>query len=267
MTSNNEKEKLRAPEMVLDLLIASGRPLSVRALLRAGQVMQVGDVAVRVALTRLCEQHKVRQLSRGLYTINLGTDPLMRDVDDWRNRDGQIVPWTGGWVGVYDAAVQRSDRKTWRHHSLALAVRGFAPLQSGLSLRPDNLAGGVAVLREQLTDLGLSPEAQVFGVTEFDGRQLKRATALWDVPGLQREYRALAKVLAGNTAKLCQEAKLPALRDSLLLGRRTIRLLIRDPLLPSELMPPQVRLDLVNAAERYQAEARRLWNAWLEQCA
>jgi phenylacetic acid degradation operon negative regulatory protein len=250
---------------MLDLLIASPRPLSVRALSRAGRLMQISEVAVRVALTRLCAQGKVRQLARGIYAVNLAGGPLLRDVDDWRNRAGQMLPWTDGWIAVHDGGVPRSDKKAWRHHCLALAMRGFANLQPGLSLRPDNLAGGTVALREQLTALGLAPAAQVFRMTELDADQEARACALWNVDGLRRDYRALARELAGSTAGLRREATPAALRESLLLGRKAIRLVLRDPLLPPALMPADARNDLIGAAQHYQAAARAAWAAWLEE--
>ena len=42
-----------------------------------------------------------------------------------------------------------------------------------------------------------------------------------------------------------------------------VGLLIRDPLLPSEIMPQHPRRALVRSVLRYQDEARRLWRDFL----
>lgn len=263
MSCNNAEKPLRAPELLLDLLIASDRPLSVRALYRAGTLLGVNEVAIRVALTRLLAQDKIRQMARGVYAINLAGGPLLRDVDDWRNKEGQMEPWTGAWVAVHDAAVPRSDKTTWRHHGLALAMRGFARLQPGLHLRPDNLAGGVAGVRAQLQALGLAPQALVYRMTELEPAQHAQAATLWQVARLRQVYRERAEALRARTDALRGTRDVRMLRESLLLGREAIGLIVRDPLLPPALMPARERRALVKATARYQDSARRLWNGWL----
>jgi phenylacetic acid degradation operon negative regulatory protein len=58
-----------------------------------------------------------------------------------------------------------------------------------------------------------------------------------------------------------------AARESLLLGRAVIGHLLRDPVLPTELMSPEPRIALVAAMKSYQTEARRLWRQWLAAAA
>lgn len=262
MKRNVQIEQLKAPEFVLDLLI-SGGSLPVRALCLAGEIMQVGEIAIRVALTRLCRQGKVRQAGRGRYEIDLNAGPLMRDVEDWRNRERQMVHWRGSWVAVHDTAVPRSDKAAWRHHSLALKLRGFAVFQPGLHLRPDNLSGGVGTLRLQLAELGLSRLAHVFCVTALSDAQIKLAASLWEISNLERKYGALAQQLEERREFLSNSAGDVALRESLLLGRKAIGIILRDPLLPVELMAAEHRRMLVAATMRYQNQAHQLWREWL----
>ena len=54
-----------------------------------------------------------------------------------------------------------------------------------------------------------------------------------------------------------------ATKESLLLGRMVIAHLVRDPVLPPALMPPQPRVQLQKQMAAYQAKARRLWMTWL----
>ncbi|MDB5823546.1 MAG: PaaX family transcriptional regulator [Herminiimonas sp.] len=254
-----------SPDLVLDLLIAHERPLSARALCRSGEVMGIASVAIRVALTRLLAQKKILQPRRGYYAINRAAGGVLNDVGAWRNTERRTVRWDGAWVVVHDAAVPRSEKTAWRHHSLALALRGFAELKPGLHVRPDNLSGGVARVREQLAGLGLSPAAIVFRMSEVDDASLAHATRLWRAESLTREYERLTQVLDVWRLGLRQESREAVLKESLLLGRRVIALLIRDPLLPPEIMPRHSRRALVQSVRRFQDEARRLWREFLAE--
>jgi phenylacetic acid degradation operon negative regulatory protein len=262
---NIARRKPKAPEVILDLLMANGTALSSQVLCRAGAVMQLSETAVRVALTRLCEQGKLGQPARGVYAISAASRPLFRDVDAWRRKEESMVAWNGDWVAVHDTLVQRSDKTAWRHHCLALALRGFARFEPGLQLRPDNLAGGIVALRSGLAGLGLSPQATVFRLTGLDEVRHARAGGLWKADALIRQYAALAGALDAHTEVLRQNGVVETLRESLLLGREAIGLLVRDPLLPPELMPPQARQTLMAAAARYQDAARRLWRHWIRE--
>lgn len=262
---NIGRRSLRAPEVILDLLTANGTALSSQVLCRAGAVMHLSETAVRVALTRLCEQGKLRQPARGVYAISAASRPLFRDVDAWRRKEESMVAWNGDWVAVHDTLVQRSDKTAWRHHCLALALRGFAGFEPGLHLRPDNLDGGIGALRSGLAGLGLSPQATVFRLTGLDEAAHARAGGLWNTGSLIRQYAALACALDAHTEVLRQDGVVEALRESLLLGREAIGLLVRDPLLPPELMAVEARQTLTAAAARYQDAARRLWRDWIRK--
>lgn len=269
MTCNIERRPLRAPELILDLLMANGTALSSHVLCRAGAVMGLSETAVRVALNRLCEQGKLRQPARGVYAISPGARPLFGDVDAWRRKGAGMVAWRGDWVAVHDSLVQRSDKTAWRRHCLALALRGFAPFAPGLHLRPDNLDGGIEALRARLPGLGLSPQATLFRLTDLDAARQAQARGLWKVDDLERQYAALAGALEAHTAQMREDGVVDGvvntLRESLLLGREAIGLLVRDPLLPPELMALDARQVLMAAAARYQDAARRLWRNWIRE--
>ncbi|MFC5478881.1 PaaX family transcriptional regulator [Massilia suwonensis] len=264
-TCNIAHRPLRAPELILDLLIANGTALSSQVLCRAGAVMDLSETAVRVALNRLCEQGKLRQPARGVYAVSPASRPLFGDVDAWRRKGAGMVAWNGDWVAVHDSLVQRSDKTAWRHHCLALALRGFAQFEPSLHLRPDNLEGGIEALRANLPGLGLAPQATLFRLTGLDATRQAQARGLWNVDALERQYAALAGALEAHTARMRDKGVVDALRESLLLGREAIGLLVRDPLLPPELMALDARQILMAAAARYQDAARSLWRNWIQE--
>lgn len=251
------------PDLMLDLLVARGKALPASALLRAGALLGLGETTVRVSLTRLVAQGKIARRGRGSYQALARGPSLSRTVDGWRLRESQRVAWQGRWLAVHDAAVPRSDKTRWRRHQLALGLRGFAPLEQGLLVRPDNLGGGLAGQRAELGALGLSDSALLFQAAGFDEATLARARALWDVRALQAAHRHWLDMVQASHARLGHVPLPSAVRESLLLGRQAIAHLLRDPLLPEELMPSQPRWQLHQALRSYQDLALGLWLQWL----
>ncbi|MDM0110931.1 PaaX family transcriptional regulator [Variovorax sp. J22R133] len=260
--SNIPVEIPTAPDLILDLLMVSGSALPVEGLCRAAALVGIGEVSVRVGLTRLVKTGKVRRAGRGSYAIDNTGTALSRTVDDWQHKHTGIVDWRGDWLAVHDGTVDRADKTTWRHHCLALALRGFATFQPQLHIRPNNLQGGVEAEREQLAALGLSVRSLVLRITDLDAARQAQACALWDVQKLNTEYRRLVSALERSGKRLRTLNTDAAARESLLLGRAVIGHLLRDPMLPPELMAPRERLALVDAMRRYQADALRIWRQW-----
>jgi len=252
-----------APDLIQDLLVANGEGLPVQAICRAGELIGIGQSAIRVALNRLTSQGKITHSTRGFYAMHLSGPALSRAVDDWRHKELQIVPWDGSWVGVQDSCVLRSDKTGWRRNRLALSLRGFRSFQPGLHLRPHNLAGGTASVRKQLQELGLAPQALVFRLDDVDEAREAQARALWDVKALSREYQRMRQALKLSAKKFGRADLEIAVRESLLLGRAVVSQLIRDPLLPSEMAAPNARQSLTDEMKVYQRKARALWHAWL----
>ncbi len=256
-------ERPTAPDLILDLLVANGRVLPVQALCRAGALMGISDATMRVGLTRLASQGKITHSARGAYGLNRGGPALARDIDDWRRKGAQTVAWRGRWLAVQDAGVPRSDKTAWRRHSLALQLRGLAPFQAGLHLRPDNLRGGVDAVRAQLLELGLAPQALVFCLDGLDAERSAQAHALWDVAAYRKDYRRLQRALQDSGQRLPAMGLADAARESLLLGRAVIAYLVRDPLLPPEWMADDARTALVQQMQAYQDAAVCVWRDFM----
>ncbi|MDQ0045123.1 PaaX family transcriptional regulator C-terminal domain-containing protein [Variovorax boronicumulans] len=254
-----------APELILDLLVAHSGMLSAQSLCRAGALMGIGESTLRVGLTRLASDGKIERSERGSYALNRAGPALSRAVDGWRQHGAQAVAWRNDWLAVHDAGVPRSDKTAWRHHGLALSLRGFAPLQTGLHIRPDNLRGGLAAEREQLQGLGLSSKALVFRLADMDEATQAAARKLWNVRALTAGYQRLQSGIERSEKRLDKLPLEAAVRESLLLGRAVIAHLIRDPLLPAELMSPAPRTALQTVTRRYQDKARKLWREWFAQ--
>lgn len=259
-TSNISLPKPSVTEVVLDLLSAyPSHELSVSALCRAAALFDMTDQGVRVALTRLVKRGKVVSRARGIYALDESSNSLFRETNSWLRREQRLVPWQGLWVGVADAAISRQKRTMLREHERALAIKGFQRLQDGLYIRPDNLAGGIHELRQELTGLGLAEQALTFGLHDLAPVDEARARDLWDVEALRQGYRAMLADLQRSSERLEQLPMESAAVEGLLLGRSIIRRIVRDPLLPEELLPGTERQRLTEEMRSYQQRSKALW--------
>jgi len=186
-------------------------------------------------------------------------------VRAWQREPSPEVQWTGLWIAVHDGAVARADKTAWRHHQLALRLRGFATLAPDLHIRPDNRGGGVKSEQQALHRLGLSPQALVFGLTDLDPTLEQHARRLWHTPNLLEGYRVMRKALKAHQAALPRLGMQRAVRESLLLGRVAVKHLVHDPLLPEAFIASAPRHELVRLTRAYTQEAHALWQQWLAQ--
>ncbi|NQE61958.1 PaaX family transcriptional regulator [Caulobacter sp. RHG1] len=253
-----------ATDLVLDLLAGDeGGRLSVQALCRAGAILGVGEGQLRVALTRLVQQQKLRKAERGLYGFHPAYQPLAEDVVRWLDRVSWMTPWAGDWIAVVDPRLPTTERTRLRRHQRALDLRGFRAWRPGFHVRPDNL-GGVEPMRAQLPGLGLAEGAEVIGVRRLDLVQQQAVQALWDVDGLKRNYARLTAALEASGRALDGMNLEAAARESLLLGRAVIAEIMHDPLLPPDLTGEADFQRLVALTKAYQARGRAIWRQVLD---
>lgn len=249
-----------ATDLVLDFLsTAKEGEMSVQDLCRAGVVMGLAEPVVRVALTRLVRLEKLTKTGRGVYAFHPAYGALYQDVGNWRQRLGGMTRWKGAWIGVHDGGLVGGDRTHARRHQRALALRGFRPWRPGLYLRPDNLTGGVEAMRTQLSERGLIEGAEVFSLSGFSPDQARDVLALWDVKALRRAYARALKQLAVSENRLARLSPEAGARESLLLGREVIAQIVRDPLLPEEILEGDERRRLVAAMAAYQGRSFAIW--------
>jgi phenylacetic acid degradation operon negative regulatory protein len=252
--------------LILDLLsTAPSSALPVAALVAAAGLFGISENNVRVTLARLRAARMIDQDERARYRLAAGAAPVGRQVTAWRHVEQRVRRWDGGWIGVHTAAVQRSERRAHRHGDRALRFFGFQRLDAGLHLRPDNLAGGVEAVRDQLRDLGLSAKAIVFGVHDLDAGAERRARRLWHTAALRDGYRASLAALAKSERRLGALPAHAALVESFRLGGRVIRQIVLDPMLPEPLVPTAERKALVEAMCRYDHAGRSCWSSFLKQ--
>jgi phenylacetic acid degradation operon negative regulatory protein len=255
---------LTARELVIDFLSNRyPREMFFQEIAGLGTALGFSEQSLRMALTRLVEQSVAANTGRGRYRLSPSGEAMREEVRKWRHLGDLAKPWSGAWIGVFDAAIPRSDRAALRRHERAMRLRGFRELQSGLWIRPANLRDSVAELREHLRALGLHPGALVVGLNELDDEARAKATVLWDTAAMIATYRALAEELIASKSKLERLALDTAAAESMVLGRDVIRHINLDPVLPEELMPQRALSNLIRMMTDYDQNARQIWRRFM----
>ena len=239
------------------------REMSAAEILGGGAALGFTEQSLRMALTRLVEGAVAANPGRGLYRLSPSGETMRLEVRKWRSLDDLAKPWSGAWIGVFDASVPRSDRAALRRHERAMRLRGFRELQAGLWIRPANLRDSVAALRDQLRALGLHPAALVVGLNDLDDDSRAKATGLWDTAAMLATYRALADELLASKTRLERLPLDTAAAESMVLGRDVIRHINLDPVLPEELMPQRALKNLIDTMSDYDQQARQIWRRFM----
>jgi phenylacetic acid degradation operon negative regulatory protein len=267
--------KPTAKRIILELLSATdGHEAASSSLVRAGKLLGVAETSVRVTLTRLVADGTLELTGRGSYRLGDATAALTRQVTSWRELEKQVRRWDGAWVCV-QAGSSGGDRSLARRRGRALRLLGFRALDqrpghtsgqtpghtSGhtLSLRPDNLDGGVTALRERLYALGVEDEALVFRATELDGDTDARARRLWDAERLTQAYHQTRDRIDRWLHAVTELPLRTAAREAFFFGGDVLRMILFDPRLPEPLVEIAARRALVEAGKRLDAAGRGLW--------
>jgi len=254
-----------AKSLILELLVATaGEPLSARAAIVACALFGISENSTRVALVRLSSCGRIEAVERGAYRLSEASEHLAREVASWRTAQGRLRRWRGGYVAVHAGSLRRTDRAELRRRDRALQMLGFRELERGLSLRPDNLAGGVDGVRSRLHALGLERGALVFAASSLSADLDARARGLWDGKALSAGYRR-ARAELDRWLKRAPRLELDvAAREAFLLGGRSIRQIVYDPLLPAPLVDEAERSAFFETVRQIDAEGREVWRRFLE---
>jgi phenylacetic acid degradation operon negative regulatory protein len=263
---NNPPVQPTAKSLVLDLLSSQrSAAMPVRALVAAASLFGIDGNGMRVALARLLAKNVIERDERGVYRLAAGAGAVTGHVRAWRRLEDLVRDWKGAWIAVHAGSLARSGRTSVRRNDRALAFLGFRELEAGLYLRPDNLAGGIEVVRTRLHDLGLARAATLFTMTNLDEAGERRARSLWDVAALRRGYREAAQRLATSTARLSSASTDDAMVETYLLGGDVLRQIVLDPLLPDAIVPGTERRSLIAAMRNYDKLGRACWAPFMRR--
>lgn len=245
--------------MLKFLLVADGEAMTAREAVAACALFGIRENSVRVALVRLAAAGMIEAAGRGSYRLGANATGLADDVSTWRTVESRVRAWSGGWIVVHCGALGRSDRSALGRRDRALQLLGFRELEREFFVRPDNMAGGVAAVRERLFKLGLDSSAAVFLATEFDAARDAHARSLWDGHALTSSYRQTRQQLEKWLEHAAALEPDVAARESFLLGSSAIRQLVFDPLLPDPLVDAALRRAFVDTVLRFDEAGHVIW--------
>lgn len=259
-----------ARSLVLDLLSTLRRgTMPVRALIEAGALLGIEENNVRVSLARLYAAGRIERDERGRYRLGPAVAAISGRLRSWRDLGQRQRAWRGDWLAVHCARLGRGPAR--RRRERALELLGFREFETGFSLRPDNLRGGLDAVREQLVSLATGVDAtdtalgRVFLVRDFDPASDFAARSLWDAAALAHDCRASLTDLRESEARLPHLSDEEAMIESFLVGGRILRQLVRHPLLPPEILDPEPLAALLAAMKRYDALGRDAWARFLSR--
>ncbi len=208
-------QSLSARSVALSALLGYHPPaLPIRALIRIGELFEIPERTMRMALRRMAANGDV-VADNGLYQL---TGHLFERQP---RQDEACSPQTRRWRGAWEMAIVTApprplaDRVALRRSMVALRL---AELREGVWIRPANLVRERhPILREQCTFYQSRPEDD----------PLELAASLWDLQAWASEARRLQSELAGATG----------LTEGFIVTAEVLRHLLIDPVLPRELLP------------------------------
>jgi len=252
--------KITPRKLILDLLLASDDlPLSAREAVAACGLFEIGATSVRVALTRLLNEGLIRTVERGVYQLGPNALELAGEIAAWRSIDRHARAWAGDYITVFTATLGRVDRSALARRERALKIFGFAELEKGLYIRPNNLNLELPALIEKLRKIGVESEAIIAQANGYSPEIEQRIQALWDGKALNKRYQSITKTLEiwmSRAATLPLEA---AARESFLLGGSAIHQVVFDPLLPAPLVDTVARDAFIDLVLRFDQFGKDIW--------
>lgn len=252
--------KINAKHLILDLLLANqNTPLSAKDAIAACALFGISDNSVRVALARASADGLLCAAGRGTYCLGDSALELAGDVATWRTKEQRLRSWQGNYLVVLSHSLGRSNRSALRHRERALAMLGFKELETGLHIRPDNIEDNILMVRKRLYSLGLEKQALVFVAQQFSPEQEQAIYRLWDGAALNQRYEQLQQQLTQWLAHAHDLEADVAARESFLLGRKAIREVVFDPLLPAPWVDVAARHAFVDTVHRFDREGHRIW--------
>jgi phenylacetic acid degradation operon negative regulatory protein len=235
--------------------------MPVAALVAAAELFGIDGNALRVALARLLARELVVRDERGRYRLAEAALAVSARVSAWRRLSERLRPWRGEWVMVH--GLRASGGRRADQEERARRLLGLAELTREVAVRPNNLRGGVAEVRDQLRALAAGPDVMVAALSSLDAHTEQRVRGLWDTSALVEGYRSSRRTLQHSALKLARLSSERRLVESFLVGGRVLRQLTLDPLLPEPMIQVEERKALVDELRGYDDLGRAQWAQFL----
>lgn len=250
--------KLTPKILILSMLhVSTDRALPIRVLVAIGALFGFTGNTVRVTTARLVQDGRIESDERGLYRLKDRGTPISRFVDTWRNETPRVKDWDGSWICCL---LPRAAAGQARKNAKALALPGFREGLPHLWVRPNNLTMGLDAVRDLLLHQGMDGAGELFVGEQFSPLLVDGWTRdLWPAKEIIRASEAARRQIVRSRKRLPSLPVQDALVESYLVGTEGIYWLLKDPLLPEEMIPSRYRIDLTGALLAYDELGKGIW--------
>ncbi|MFW1799001.1 PaaX family transcriptional regulator [Acinetobacter nematophilus] len=254
-------QKINARTLITDLLLASeGKVISIKEMILAAKLFGLSENGIRVAVTRLASEGVIVAAERGVYQLS---DQSHEWADVLLNRSTKGLKETKAWnehyLCVFTGMLGRVDRTALKRRERALKHFGFRELELGVFIRPDNLVLSLEEIFTQMKSVGLESEAKMCYISSFDQITQSKIKELWSTETLNKNYEKYSHIIQHWLTRLPALGLEDAARESLLLGRQTISLLMNDPLLPETFVNVEARNQFACDVKKLDEVGQLLW--------
>ncbi|WP_109441820.1 PaaX family transcriptional regulator [Acinetobacter haemolyticus] len=254
-------QKINARTLITDLLMAAeGKVISIKEMILAAKLFGLSENGVRVAVTRLASEGVIVTAERGVYQLS---DQSHEWANVMLNRSTkglkETKPWNQHYLCVFTGMLGRVDRTALKRRERALKHFGFRELELGVFVRPDNLVLSLEEILTQMKSIGLESEAKMCYVSSFDQITESKIKELWSTETLNKNYEKYSYIIQHWLTRLPALGLEDAARESLLLGRQTISLLMNDPLLPETFVNVEARNQFACDVKKLDEVGQLLW--------
>jgi phenylacetic acid degradation operon negative regulatory protein len=258
--------KLNARSLILDLLFANpSMVMTTRQIVLAAQLFEIRDNNIRVALTRLSTDGLIESAGRGAYCLSELAQQISKPAMSQSKALKATREWSGQYLAVHTGALGRVDRTALKRRERTLRLNGFRELQADLFIRPDNLAESFDNTRERLLSTGLEAQVVMFVAHDFDEKSQHKIKELWDCHALNTRYQNNSTHIQHWLSTVDELELDTAVRESLLIGRQVIPLLISDPVLPESFIDCAARAQFAANVSRLDQIGHELWQQFYRQ--
>jgi phenylacetic acid degradation operon negative regulatory protein len=252
--------KNNARALILDLLFAQpDAMISTRQFALAAQLFGISENSVRVALTRLSSDSLIESAGRGIYRLTEQAKEISEPVVNRAQGIKNTRQWTGSYLAVHTAVLGRADRTALKRRERTLRLNGFRELQPDLFIRPDNLAEDYESTRQHLISTGLDARATMFIANHFDEESHQKIPSLWDKKALNDRYKKTSQHVQSWLGLADQLELEVAARESLLIGRQAIPLMMTDPLLPEPFIDLTLQQQFFSDVQKLDQKGHQFW--------
>lgn len=116
----------------------------------------------------------IQSVERGIYQLSPSAKDWAKVILNRKNGIKQTKEWQQHYLAVFTGTLGRIDRTALKKRERALRQFGFKELETGIYIRPDNLAYSFEKTCDELVLAGLEKEAKICIIQHVDSTTLKQ---------------------------------------------------------------------------------------------